>query len=128
MRPPTDDDTDNVYNLTVTVSDGIATDSTDVSVTVTDADEPLTANNDTINATSGIEATGTVLTNDSDPDGTTPTVSAIETGSSVGGGTAGTVGTALPGTYGSLTLDADGTYTYVVDMPMYWRLVLAMPR
>ena len=112
---PTDDDTDNVYNLTVTVSDGIATDSTDVSVTVTDADEPLTAADDTINATSGIEATGTVLNNDSDPDGTTPTVSAIETGSSVGGGTAGTVGTVLPGTYGSLTLDADGTYTYVVD-------------
>ena len=56
-----------------------------------------------------------MLTNDSDPDGTTPTVSAIETGSSVGGGTAGTVGTVLPGAYGSLTLDADGTYTYVVD-------------
>ena len=78
------------------------------------ADAP-TANDDTISATSGTVATGTVLTNDSDPDGTTPTVSAIETGSSVGGGTSGTIGSALPGTYGSLTLNEDGTYTYSVD-------------
>ena len=78
------------------------------------ADAP-TANDDTISATSGTDATGTVLANDSDPDGTTPTVSTIETGSSVGNGTSGSVGNALSGTYGSLTLNADGTYTYVVD-------------
>ena len=111
---PTDDDTDNVYNLTVTVSDGIATDSTDVSVTVTDTDEPLTANDDTINVTSGTDEIGDVLANDSDPDGTTPTVSAIETGSTpVAARRARSE--ALTGTYGSLTLHADGTYAYVVD-------------
>ena len=74
-----------------------------------------TAVDDTINATSGTDEEGNVLNNDSDPDGTTPTVSAIETGSTPGGGTAGTVGSALAGTYGTLTLTEAGGYTYVVD-------------
>ncbi|HQR97849.1 tandem-95 repeat protein [Polaromonas sp.] len=55
----------------------------------------------------GSNATGNVLTNDTDVDsGDTKTVSAI---------TGGTVGSALVGTYGSVTLNADGTYTYVVN-------------
>ncbi|MDP3170410.1 MAG: VCBS domain-containing protein, partial [Polaromonas sp.] len=55
----------------------------------------------------GSNATGNVLTNDTDVDaGDTKTVSAI---------TGGTVGSALVGTYGTLTLNANGTYTYVVD-------------
>ena len=52
-------------------------------------------------------AVGNVLSNDTDVDaGDTKAVSAI---------TGGTVGSALSGTYGSLTLNADGSYTYVVD-------------
>ncbi|MDP3311580.1 MAG: VCBS domain-containing protein, partial [Polaromonas sp.] len=55
----------------------------------------------------GSNATGNVLTNDTDVDaGDTKTVSAI---------TGGTVGSALVGTYGTLTLNANGTYTYVVN-------------
>ncbi|MDP1886303.1 MAG: tandem-95 repeat protein [Polaromonas sp.] len=55
----------------------------------------------------GSNATGNVLTNDTDVDsGDTKTVSAI---------TGGTVGSAMVGTYGSITLNADGTYTYVVN-------------
>ncbi|MGY3855943.1 VCBS domain-containing protein [Aeromonas intestinalis] len=67
------------------------------------------------NATQGSNATGNVLTNDTDPDSAnlneTKTVSAVSTG----GGTAGILGSALKGTYGWLTLNADGSYSYVVD-------------
>src|SRR5262249_33675731 len=58
-----------------------------------------------------------VLTNDTDVDNPTTSlsVSAIRTGSTEGSGTAGTVGTALTGAHGALTLNTDGTYTYVVN-------------
>jgi VCBS repeat-containing protein len=42
-------------------------------------------------------------------------VSAIWTGTEAGSGTSGTVGSALTGTHGTLTLNADGSYTYVVN-------------
>lgn len=59
----------------------------------------------------GSNATGNVLTNDTDPNaGGTLSVSAVTFGS-----TAGTVGTGLAGAYGSLTLNANGSYTYVVN-------------
>ena len=59
----------------------------------------------TANATAGSNATGNVLTNDTDADG----VANGET-------KAVTVGTgSRTGTYGTLTLNADGSYTYVVD-------------
>ena len=51
---------------------------------------------------------------DTDPDSDTLTVTAIRTGSSEGSGTAGSVGSALTGTYGNLTIAANGSYTYVV--------------
>ena len=86
-----------------------------VTINVTPVNDAPTAADDTINATSGTDEEGNVLDNDSDPDGTTPTVSAIETGSTPGSGTAGTVGSPLTGTYGVLTLQESGGYTYVVD-------------
>ena len=52
---------------------------------------------------------------DTDADGDTITVTAIRTGSSEGSGTAGTVGSALTGTYGQLTLNSNGSYTYVAN-------------
>lgn len=52
---------------------------------------------------------------DSDSDGDTLSISAIRTGSESGSGTAGTVGSALSGTYGTLTLSSNGSYTYVAD-------------
>ena len=63
------------------------------------------------NGTGGSTATGNVLTNDTDPDaGDTKTVSAVSFGA-----TAGTLGTALAGAYGSLVLNASGTFTYTVN-------------
>ncbi len=67
------------------------------------------------NASPGLDPSGNVLANDSDLEGATLTVSAIRTGSEAGSGTAGTVGTALRGLYGDLTIHADGSWTYVVD-------------
>ncbi|WP_425055138.1 VCBS domain-containing protein [Pseudomonas abyssi] len=71
----------------------------------------------TANGTAGSDATGNVLNNDTDVDGygETKTVSAVRTGAEAGSGTSGTLGTALAGQYGSLTLNADGSYTYVID-------------
>src|SRR5690606_18332548 len=55
----------------------------------------------------GSNATGNVLSNDTDVDtGDSKTVSAIA---------GGTVGVARTGTYGSLTLNADGSYSYAVN-------------
>mgnify|MGYP006061277483 FL=1 len=39
----------------------------------------------------------------------------MRTGSSEGSGTDGTVGSALTGTYGQLTLNSNGSYTYVAN-------------
>ncbi|RJF78254.1 hypothetical protein D3877_24415 [Azospirillum cavernae] len=61
----------------------------------------------TSNGTAGVDPTGNVLTNDTDVDsGDSKTVTAI---------TGGTVGQALVSLYGALTLNADGSYSYVVD-------------
>ena len=71
------------------------------------------------NGTPGSPATGNVLFNDTDVDnvayGETKTVSAIRTGADPGSGTVGSPGSALSGTYGALTLNPNGSYTYVVD-------------
>ena len=52
---------------------------------------------------------------DTDPDSDTLTVTAIRAGSSEGSGTAGSIGSALTGTYGQLTIAANGSYTYVAN-------------
>jgi len=70
----------------------------------------------TNNGTAGSAATGNVLTNDTDVDtavdeAETKAVSAF---SHTTGG-AGTLDQALTGTYGSLTLSADGSYTYAIN-------------
>jgi VCBS repeat-containing protein len=72
-------------------------------------DRPPVAVGDTNNALAGGSAvSGNVLTNDSDPDGDTLTVSAVD-------GISGEVGVSLPGTYGHLTLNLDGSYSYSAD-------------
>ena len=53
------------------------------------------------------EALGTVLSNDSDPNGLALSIATVN-------GSAASVGTAVAGTYGSLILKADGTYDYVL--------------
>ena len=52
---------------------------------------------------------------DTDIEGDPLTVTALRTGTEAGSGTAGTVGSPLLGTYGSLTVDPQGSYTYVAD-------------
>ncbi|ARU88113.1 VCBS domain-containing protein [Pseudomonas sp. M30-35] len=62
------------------------------------------------------DPSGNVLTNDTDVDaGDSLTVTAIRTGQESGSGTAGTVGSVLVGQYGSLVLNADGSYDYILD-------------
>ena len=50
------------------------------------------------------EHNGDVLSNDSDDDGDTLTLASVRTGSTLGSGTAGTLGQALTGTYGDLNI------------------------
>ncbi len=105
-----------------------ATSSTTLTITIRGANDNPLAVNDTgtaleagglNNTTPGSNASGDVLFNDTDVDnaayGETKTVLAIRTGTEAGSGTAGSVGSALTGTYGALTLNANGSYTYVVD-------------
>ncbi|NLQ17935.1 DUF4347 domain-containing protein [Marinomonas sp. M1K-6] len=91
-----------------------------VTVSVNDLNETPVANSDmgsateaggVDNGTAGSNASGNVLSNDTDVDGTdTKTVSDVSFGSN-----SGVLGQALSGRYGALTLNADGSYHYVVD-------------
>ncbi|MEG0007306.1 MAG: VCBS domain-containing protein [Aeromonas sp.] len=88
--------------------------SNDAPVAVDDSGTALEAGG-VNNATPGSDASGNVLTNDTDPDSTNPNETKAVSAISTSGGTTGTLGTALRGTYGWLTLNADGSYSYVVD-------------
>ena len=59
--------------------------------------------------------TSNTSSQDTDSDGDTLTVTAVRLGNSEGAGSAGSVGSALTGTYGELTLNANGSYTYVAN-------------
>ena len=74
----------------------------------TNADRLPIAGDDTGNAIAGGTTAGNVLTNDSDPDGDSLAVSAVA-------GLSGNVGAPLAGEYGHLTLNANGSYSYVAD-------------
>ncbi|WP_413694598.1 VCBS domain-containing protein [Pseudomonas sp. JUb96] len=64
------------------------------------------------NSEAGINPSGNVITNnDTDAEGDALHVIGISTGA----GTVGTVGSTLRGLYGDLTLNADGTWQYVLD-------------
>ncbi|WP_442107531.1 VCBS domain-containing protein [Pseudomonas sp. NUPR-001] len=63
-----------------------------------------------------LNPSGNVLPNDSDVDqGDQLTVTGIRTGAELGSGVAGTVGNVLQGQYGTLVINADGSYTYTID-------------
>ena len=64
------------------------------------------------NGTTGSNPSGNLLSNDTDVDtGDGKSVTAFSTS----GSSAGTLGAALTGTYGSLTVSSNGSYTYTVD-------------
>ncbi len=66
------------------------------------------------NGTVGSNPTGNVLTNDTDVDaGDTKTVTGVLAG--VQASAAANVGSAVTGSFGSITIAADGAYTYTVD-------------
>ncbi len=100
-----------------------ATSTATITITIHGADDTAVPTDDSGNAierggisngSAGSNATGNVLTNDSDPDaGDSQTVIGVDVGSQ--SSASGNVGTTLTGTYGSITINADGSYTYVVD-------------
>ncbi len=113
FEAPTDSDTNNVYRVTVLAVDaGGNTTSQTYNITVTDANDAPDAVDDTNTVAEDssltVAAPG-VLANDTDADvGATKVVSEVQ-------GSAGNVGHAVLGTYGTLTLAADGSYGYVTD-------------
>ena len=104
-------------------ADGTAT-TVDIDILGTN-DAPVAANDTglaverggTANGTGGNNATGNVLSNDTDVDDQLASfnVTEVHTGSNEGIGNAGLLGTALAGAYGTLTLYENGDYTYVVN-------------
>jgi len=108
-----------------TLSDGTATDTATITITITGVDDDITAVDDT----DAVDEDGSISrsvgtsydldSDDSDPDEddttSTSTITAIRTGSSEGSGTAGSIGSGLTGTYGTLTVNSDGSYSYVAD-------------
>jgi T1SS-143 domain-containing protein len=104
---------------TYTVSDGTLSTSSTLTLTVTPVNDAPVGVADTViateaggvaNGTAGLNPSGNVLTNDTDPDAAdTKTVSAVS------GVAAGVVGGSTAGAYGTLVLNAAGTYTYTVN-------------
>ena len=108
-----------------TLSDGTATDTATITITITGVDDDITAVDDT----DAVDEDGSISrsagtsydldSDDSDPDEddttSTSTITAIRTGSTEGSGTAGSLGSGLTGTYGTLTVNSDGSYSYVAD-------------
>ncbi|WP_165442111.1 cadherin-like domain-containing protein [Variovorax paradoxus] len=91
-------------------------------ITIAATNDAPTARDDTHDITEGMVSVGSnVITGrvsgqgDTDPDNTALVVTSVRTGLEAGSGTAGTVSTPLPGTYGSLTLDINGNYTYTLN-------------
>jgi VCBS repeat-containing protein len=94
-----------------------------INVAVTNVNETPTATADAAtaleagginNGTSGTNPTGNVLNNDTDIDSSdTQTVIGVAAGVQVSA--SGSVNTLVSGTYGSIIIAADGTYTYTVD-------------
>jgi VCBS repeat-containing protein len=109
-----------VFNYTV--SDGTASDTATLTITVTGVDDDITAVDDTdaVNENATISRSvgdsQELDSDDTDPDdSSTSTITGIRIGSTEDSGVAGTIGSGLTGTYGTLTVNANGSYTYVAD-------------
>jgi hypothetical protein len=91
--------------FTYTISNGISSDTATVSVTVTPVNDPPEAVDDRFSTQEETPLMRNVLDNDIDVDGDTLTVVAIN-------GNAGNVGMQINLTNGTLTLNANGAFTY----------------
>ena len=121
------DSGDSVTDVFVyTLSDGTATTTANITITVLGAnDDPVAVNDtDTVSAGATVTKTGSqddVLNDDSDPDDSgTITVTAIQpsggsSSSVTSSSTYASNGTTVVGTYGTLIIGADGSYTYTAD-------------
>ena len=116
-----------------TVSDGALSDIGLLTITIQGVNDAPVADDDngvsieaggTLNGTPGADASGNVINNDRDVDNADGNnlvappqgkVVSFRTGGNEGSGTTGNLGAALKGLYGSLTLNADGSYRYVLD-------------
>ncbi|MGF6090342.1 VCBS domain-containing protein [Pseudomonas sp. 18173] len=104
------------YRMTDTAG---ATSDARLTVVIQGANDNPVAQNDSAVAsdqTPAPQVTGNVLPNDSDVDGNDHLqVVAIRTGAETGTGTTGIIGQPIRGLYGTLVLNADGSYTYTID-------------
>ena len=101
-----------VRTVTWTVDDGANTNT--VTSTIEIDRSPTVVNDaatDMVGATIGATASSGVLSNDTDLDSDHLTVTGVSDTTQG----AGTVGTSLAGVYGHLTLNADGSYSYIAD-------------
>jgi len=102
LTGPTGSLLQDVFTYTVTDASGTtATGNLDISLV-----RPLVVVNEAADVKIGGTVTGNALTGDSDPNGGTIQVTAIN---------GGTVGQEIKGTYGDLLLNSDGSYTYTAD-------------
>ena len=107
----------------ITVSDGTASTTQNVTVTINGAADPVTvAQDDFASVNEGATVTADILsgvlhTTDtaSQDTGDNLSVQSFRTGNVEGQGTSQAVGNALPGTYGSLTLSYNGNYSYTAN-------------
>ena len=121
LRTSSDTLTD-VFTYTMVDANGLAS-TTQITVTIQGANDAPVAFNDagtaveaggTANGTAGSNATGNVLTNDTDVDtGDTKTVHGVAAG--VQASATGSVASSVMGNYGSVNIAANGSYTYTVD-------------
>ncbi|QEP44916.1 hypothetical protein D5085_18305 [Ectothiorhodospiraceae bacterium BW-2] len=104
------------YQLTDSEGGVVTADRTINMVAVNDAPVAHDASN-TIYETSSNSGITTVngSVTYSDIEGDSSSITAVRVGSSENSGTAGTVGAPLAGSYGNLTLNSDGSYSYVID-------------
>ena len=107
------------YTLTIQeTSDGRNTARILATINVIDVNNKPVAVNDAINVNENAtveqsNAASGVLSNDTDDDGDPITIENFRTGPESGSGNYGIINSTRTGAYGSLTLNGDGTYSYV---------------
>ena len=108
-----------VFTYRMRDTSGVTSDAR-LTVTIQGANDNPVARDDSSFASDQAPAphtSGNVLPNDSDVDGDDSlTVIGIRTGQEGASGTAGVIGQAIAGRYGTLVLNADGSYTYTIDL------------
>jgi VCBS repeat-containing protein len=108
------------FTYTVRDHSGGDTDTAQLAITVTGVGPQAVNDTGAVNENATLsknEAQGVISNDDDDTsyDSESLEVTGVRTGTESGSGTSGTVGSALTGTYGVLTIAADGSYSYVAN-------------